>query len=285
MSESFDLENLEVMKKIQSKSLLTLVVFLVAIGIVTTSADRFIGIQNTAKADTLRSDGGAADYYEIDNPNRVRYPAILREHREESKGYIKQYVKRERAYIKLMFKRGKDYMPISREIFDRYDVPREFQVLPALESNFTAHAVSPAGAVGYWQFMPELAREYGLSITEGNDERKNFRKSTVAAAKFIRYQLKVYNNDPLLVVAAYNCGPGRVNLAMKKSGARDYWSLKQYLPAETRAFVMRFLALNVVEMNYDKFLQNSLDLEEPAKIQIAKIDSVQSEDATTMMEF
>lgn len=269
------------MKKIQSKSLLTLIIILIIIGISTTSATRFMGMRNevavldsTTKMDSTVS---PRSLYIMDNPNRVTYPKILREHRKESKAYIKNYMHKERGYIKLMFRRGKNYMPIARSIFDKYNVPYEFQVLPALESNFTSHAVSPAGAVGYWQFMGELAREYGLKIGGPNDERKNFRKSTTAAARFIRDQLKVYDNDPLLVVAAYNCGPGRVNQAIRKSGAKEYWQLKQYLPAETRRFVLRFLALNVVEMNYDKFLAGNMDFEEPATIQLASYDSIKDE--------
>lgn len=270
------------MKRIQSKSLLTLVVILIIIGISTTSARNLIGSQSDAVLDsTLITDSTstARSLYVIDNPNRVLYPQILEEHRDESKDYIHKYIRKERSYIKLMFHRGKNYMPIAQKIFDKYGVPHEFQVLPALESNFTAHAVSPVGAVGYWQFMSELAREYGLKTGGSNDERKNFRKSTTAAAKFFRDQLKVYNNDVLLVVAAYNCGPGRVNSALRKSGKKDadFWDAKQYLPAETRRFVMRFLALNVVALNYDKFTARNLDFEEPATIQIASLDSFKNE--------
>lgn len=269
------------MKQIQSKGLLTLVIILVIIGISTTSATRYISSQkmiaendSTSISDTTQA---VRSLYIVDNPNRVRYPAILREHREESKDYIVNYLRREREYIKLMFRRGKNYMPIAREIFDRYDVPHEFQVLPALESNFKGSAVSPAGAVGYWQFMSQLAREYGLKIGGPNDERKNFHKSTVAASKFIRDRLKAYDNDPLLVVAAYNAGTGRVSYAIKKAGVKDYWQLQQYLPAETRRFVLRFLALNVVAMNYDKFLANNMDFDEPPTIQLASFDSSRSE--------
>ncbi len=271
------------MRKLRSKSLLTLVITLVIIGISTTSATIYIGSKKEVVSDsTIKKNDSAASsrsIYIMDNPNRVVYPALLKEHRSESKAYIKKYISRERSYIKLMFRRGKNYMPIARDIFDKYNVPHEFQVLPALESNFSANAVSPAGAVGYWQFMGELAREYGLKTGGKYDERKNFRRSTTAAARFIRDQLKVYNNDPLLVVAAYNCGPGRVNYAIKKSGQKDpdYWKLKQYLPAETRRFVMNFLALNVIEMNYEKFLNNNIDFEEPPTIQIADYHSLQNE--------
>ncbi len=270
------------MKKLQSKSLLTLIIILIIIGISTTSATRYIGTQSKVVLDsTIKKDSSdsTSSLYTIDNPNRVIYPEILREHREESKAYIKKYMHKEREYIKLMFRRGKSYMPIAERILDKYDVPPEFQVLPALESNFNAHAVSPAGAVGYWQFMPELAREYGLKIGGKYDERKNFTKSTIAAAKFFRDQLEQYNDDPLLVVAAYNSGPGRVNYAIRKSGAKDpdYWKIKAYLPAETRRFVMNFLALNVIRTNYDMFLKKNIDFDEPATIQIASNDSTKNE--------
>lgn len=271
------------MRKLQSKSLLTLVIALVIIGISTTSATLYIGNKKEVVSDSTikKSDTVALErfVYTVQNPNRVTYPVILREHRKESKAYIKNYIRKERSYIKMMFRRGKNYMPVARDIFDRYNVPREFQVLPALESNFFAHAVSPAGAVGYWQFMPQLARQYGLKVNGKNDERKNFTKSTIAAAKFIKDQLHIYDNDILLVVASYNCGPGRVNYAIRKAGLKDpnYWSLQRYLPAETRRFVMNFLALNVVEMNYNKFLANNINLDEPSTIQIAIEQPVQDE--------
>lgn len=275
------------MKKIKLKSLFTVIVILAISGISLTSASRFIGGQlvgeETPISDTIiTNDSELASLlprslYIIDNPNRVVYPDILKEHRSESKQYIASYVKSNRKYIALMFRRGAKYMPVAKHIFDKYDVPHEFQVLPALESNFVGHAVSPAGAVGYWQFMPQLAREYGLKIGGANDERKNFNKSTNAAARFIRDQLNIYH-DPLLVVAAYNCGPGRVNYAIKNSGSDSFWDLKEYLPAETRKFVLRFLALNVVAENYDMFLANEMDLNEPATIQLANYDSIKNED-------
>lgn len=271
------------MKELQSKSLLTLVITLVIIGISTTSATLYVGHEkevvsnSTINKDTVVRNSGI---YIVENPNRVAYPDILREHRGESKAYIENYVIKERSYIKMLFRRGKNYMPVARDIFRRYNVPREFQVLPALESNFHAYAVSPAGAVGFWQFMPSLAKDYGLKIGGKYDERKDFRKSTTAAAKFIKDQLRTYHNDILLVVASYNCGSGRVSYAMKKSGLRnpEYWQIKKHLPAETRRFVMDFLALNVVEMNYNKFLAGNLNLNEPKTIELAVNTSVDSGD-------
>jgi membrane-bound lytic murein transglycosylase D len=174
-----------------------------------------------------------------------------------------------------MFSRGKNYFPKAEKIFAEYDIPTEFQMLPALESNFHANAVSPAGAVGYWQFMSELARDYGLHISSKIDDRKNFTKSTIAAAKFFRDQLDFFKGDILLSVAAYNCGTGGVRVAMKKSHVTDpdFWDIKKYLPTETRIFVMKFIALNVISKNYHKFINHKLNFNEPPLIQLAFKDS------------
>ena len=265
------------MKTIQSKILLTLIILFFIIGF-STSAKNFIGDNKDFPLDSIpiAAVNTTGNLYLIKNPGRVVYPAVLAEHREESKKYIKDYSKKNRSYIISMFEKGKKYFPKAIRIFDKYDIPYEFQMLPILESNFTAHAVSPVGAVGYWQFMSELAREYGLRVGGKNDERKNFAKSTEAAAKFFRDQLDYFDGDMLLTVAAYNCGPGRVRSSMRKSGVKnpDFWDIKPHLPAETRRFVMNFLSLNVIAANYDKFLNRSLDFEQPHVIQLADMDSV-----------
>jgi len=118
--------------------------------------------------------------------------------------------------------------------------------------------------------MDATAKEYGLKIVEAKDnaairlkmkdDRTNFTKSTYAAAKYLRDRCKNLNNDLLLAVASYNWGVGNVWQAIKKSGKpnADFWDIKKYLPAETKAYVMNFIALNVVFNNYDKFSKNQL---------------------------
>lgn len=265
------------MNTIQSKSLLTLIILFFIIGF-STSAKNFIGFDTDYPLDSIpiASVKTNGNLYLIQNPNRVVYPSILEQHRKESQDYVKKYSKKNRAYIINMFKKGKKYFPKALHIFDKYDIPYEYQMLPILESNFTANAVSPVGAVGYWQFMGELAREYGLRIGGKYDERKNFSKSTVAASKFFRDQLEYFDGDILLTVAAYNCGPGCVRSSIKRSKVKnaDFWDIKHLLPTETRRFVMSFVALNVIASNYDKFLDKNLDFTEPHLIQLADIDSV-----------
>jgi membrane-bound lytic murein transglycosylase D len=271
------------MKQIQSKSLLTLIIIFFIIGF-STSARDMIGLIS------INSDSAFEDSIYpkvhiqktlVKNPGYVVYPSNLEEHRDESMDYVKYYSKQERKYIIHMFSKGKNYFPKAANIFDKYDVPDELQVLPALESNFNSNAVSSAGAVGYWQFMEELAGEYGLNTNGKNDERKNFSKSTIAAAKFFRSQLKFFNDDLLLTVAAFNCGQGGVSKALKKSSKSDpdFWDIKKFLPNETRLFVMRFIALNVISANYEKFLERKLNFSEPHLIHIAALDSIKPDNS------
>ena len=265
------------MKNIRSKSLLTLIIIFFIIGF-TTSAKNIIGYTGDINYSDSTADSSAIINTLVKNPSRVVFPVALREHREESKDYIKQYASKQRDFIIYMFRRGKSYFPKAEKIFNEYDVPAELQMLPALESNFHADAVSHAGAVGYWQFMSELAKDYGLS-TGKIDERKNFTKSTIAAAKFFRDQLDYFDNDLLLAVAAFNCGPGGVRSAIKKSNVSDpdFWDIKHYLPKETRVFVMKFIALNVISNNYNKFIHHKLNFNEPSLVQLAMKDSLNSD--------
>jgi membrane-bound lytic murein transglycosylase D len=261
------------MKNIRSKSLLTLIIIFFIIGF-TTSAKNIIGFSGDINYSDSTVDSSTIANTLVTNPARVVFPVTLKEHREESKDYVKHYARQQRDYIIYMFNRGKNYFPKAAKIFTEYGVPLELQVLPALESNFHSDAVSKAGAVGYWQFMSELAHDYGLR-TGKVDERKNFNKSTVAAAKFFRDQLDLFNDDLLLSVAAFNCGTGGVRSAIKKSNVSDpdFWDIKKYLPTETRIFVMKFIALNVISANYNKFIHHKLNFNEPALVQVALKDS------------
>ncbi len=268
------------MKIVQSKSFLTLLIILFIIGFSTSArtilinADYISLLPEPVPESTLPGEV---------NPLFVAYPVSLKEHRLQTKTYVKAYSEHKRSYIIHIFNKGKKFFPKAIAILEKYDVPVELQMLPVLESEFNANAVSNAGAVGYWQFMGELAKEYGLHTGGKNDERRNFTKSTIAAAKFFRDQLDYFNDDILLAVSSYNCGPGRVRSSMKKSGKADpdYWDVKKYLPAETRRFVMNFITLNVISANYAKFIDRKLDFSQSptVHVQLAAIDSVKFKDS------
>jgi len=209
----------------------------------------------------------------------VVFPEIFCGHEEKAMGYIENFSVSRREYLIRTFNRGKKYFPKVAAILKQYDVPTEYSVLLALESGFNGNARSRAGAVGYWQFMDEVAKEYGLRISgkskikvqknargakikkrSGIDDRKNFTKSTLAAAKYLRDRTRNLDNDWLLIAASYNCGIGNVWDAIKRTGKRtaSYWEIRNYLPKETRAYVMNFIALNVIFHNYENFSKNNL---------------------------
>ena len=133
------------------------------------------------------------------------------------------------------------YLNTIDKVFTQYEIPLELKYLAIIESKLKTDARSGVGAVGVWQFMPGTAKTLGLKITAKYDERQHMWKSTVAAAKYLTW-LYGYFEDWLLVVAAYNSGPGPVLNAIKKSGSRSFWKLQNFLPKETRLHVKRFIA-------------------------------------------
>lgn len=134
------------------------------------------------------------------------------------------------------------YFPIIEDIFDSYGLPTELKYMAVIESALNVNAVSRMGATGLWQFMYSTGRMYGLTINSVVDERRDPVKSTYAAAKYIRDLYNIYN-DWTLVIAAYNCGPGNVNKAIRRSGnKKDYWDIYYRLPRETRGYMPMYIA-------------------------------------------
>ena len=140
---------------------------------------------------------------------------------------------------------GKPYFDMMDAVLTRHGLPVELKYLSVIESQLKSTATSWAGAVGPWQFMPATARLMGLKVGKGRDERTDYTKSTQAAAKYLTNLYGIYK-DWLLVIAAYNCGPGGVNKAIARSGSRDFWTLQHYLPAESRNHVKKFIATHYI---------------------------------------
>ena len=144
-------------------------------------------------------------------------------------------------YIGLKSK-GVSQFRLIESIFKKYGLPVELKYLAVIESKLSSGATSWAGAVGPWQLMPKTAKLLGLKVTHEVDERKDLVKSTKAAARYIK-ELHSEFDDWLLVMAAYNCGPGRVKWAMRKSGSDDFWKMQQFLPLETRKHVKKYIGI------------------------------------------
>ncbi len=155
--------------------------------------------------------------------------------------FVKKFVKQYNYTLTIVRQRGETYFPLLDSILELNEVPVELKYLAVIESELNPKATSRVGAVGPWQFMPGTAKVLGLKISRKYDERTNFKKSTKAAAIYLRDLYSTYG-DWLLVLAAYNCGPAPVNSAIRKSGSRNFWKLQYFLPAESRKHVKKFIA-------------------------------------------
>ncbi|MDE3248101.1 MAG: lytic transglycosylase domain-containing protein [Bacteroidota bacterium] len=155
--------------------------------------------------------------------------------------YVNNYIARNNEDLSKIRSRSQRSFATIETVFKKYKLPGELKYLAVIESELKSTAVSPVGAAGVWQLMPETARLLGLEVTDKNDERKQFGKSTKAAALYLR-DLHTEFDDWLLVISAYNCGPGPVYTAIRKSGSRNFWKLQRYLPSESREHVKKFIA-------------------------------------------
>lgn len=185
----------------------------------------------------------------IDRLSRI--PSIMEmPYNEIVRKFIDQYATRLRTKVSYMLGASNFYMPIFEEALDVYDIPQELKYLPVIESALNPSAVSRAGASGLWQFMIGTGKIYGLESNSLVDERRDPIKSTWAAVRYLRDLYAIYQ-DWNLVIAAYNCGPGNINKAIRRAnGAKDYWSIYPYLPRETQGYVPAFIAANYIMTYY-----------------------------------
>ncbi len=161
---------------------------------------------------------------------------------------IQQYInrltsKRGRKYMSKMLALSRLYFPIFEKILLEEGVPQELKYAAVVESALIPNIMSRAGAVGLWQFMYFTGRKYGLEINANVDERCAILAATRASAKYMKTLYDTYG-DWLMVLAAYNCGPGNVSKAIRRSGGgSDFWTIYKYLPRETRRHIPKYIAV------------------------------------------
>ncbi|MCM1521097.1 MAG: transglycosylase SLT domain-containing protein [Muribaculaceae bacterium] len=169
--------------------------------------------------------------------------------------YIDMYLGRKRGLVADMVALHNYYGVIFEEELLKEGMPVELEYLPVIESAINPNAVSRAGAVGLWQFMPATAKGLGMEVNSLVDERRDPRMSSRNAARYLKQLHDIYD-DWSLAIAAYNCGPGNVNKALRRAGGedgtvkKDFWEIYPYLPAETRGYVPAFIAANYVMNHY-----------------------------------
>ena len=177
--------------------------------------------------------------------------------------FIDLYTLKRRKQVSVMLGLADLYFPVFEKELDAKGLPFELKYIPVIESALNKLAVSRAGATGMWQFMYPTGKLYKLNISSYVDERRDPYLSTVAAVKFLKEMYGIYQ-DWLLVIAAYNCGPGNVNKAIRRSGGKtSFWEIYNYLPRETRGYVPAFIAANYAFHYYKDYKIVKLPIEIP----------------------
>ncbi len=180
---------------------------------------------------------------------------------EEVKRFIENYQGPDRSSMTRALGQARRNMEAMRQIFEEDHLPPDLAYMALVESTLQRNNISPAGAVGMWQFTPATARQYGLRINKSVDERLDVQKSTRAARRYIRELILDFGagSSVMLAMAAYNLGPTRVKQAVRKISdpikQRSFWYLYRVraLPAETREYVPKAIAAMIIGRNPERF--------------------------------
>lgn len=162
--------------------------------------------------------------------------------------YVDYFTFRKASTTKTMLERMPLFFPLYERMLAQYGLPDELKYLSIVESALNPRAISRAGAGGLWQIMPGTGRDLRLYQDEYVDERMDPVKATEAACKYLRDLYNIFG-DWELAMAAYNCGPGAVKRAMRRSGGDSFYTIYDALPKETRGYVPQFVAFTYL-MNH-----------------------------------
>lgn len=209
----------------------------------------------------------------------VQSPFVI-EYNPALENVIKSFLKNRSKSFERQMAIAEYYFPLFEEKLSKYNLPLEIKYLAIVESALQPKAKSKVGAGGLWQFMPETGRQYKLNITTYVDERHDPIKSTEAACHYMLNMYEIFG-DWSLVLASYNCGPGNVSKAIRRSGGKtDYWEIRKYLPRETANYLPAFLATMYI---YEFKKEHGL-VAQKAEMKYAETDTVMVKHAMTFKQ-
>ena len=159
--------------------------------------------------------------------------------------------KHRRSFVQWL-DRSKYYIPEIKRLLSEEDVPELLAYLPLVESGFDPNAVSHKQAVGLWQFIRSTGKIYDLKVNFWVDDRRNYEKATIAAARYLKKLYKEFDSWEL-ALAAYNCGERRIRKGIKKTKSNDFWVVSKTLPKETKNYVPKFIASLIIITNLEKY--------------------------------
>ncbi len=209
----------------------------------------------------------------------VQSPFVI-EYNPALENVIKSFLKNRSKSFERQMAIAEYYFPLFEEKLSKYNLPLEIKYLAIVESALQPKAKSKVGAGGLWQFMPETGKQYKLKITTYVDERHDPIKSTEAACHYMMNMYEIFG-DWSLVLASYNCGPGNVSKAIRRSGGKtDYWEIRKYLPRETANYLPAFLATMYI---YEFKKEHGL-VPHKAEMKYAETDTVMLKHAMTFKQ-
>jgi membrane-bound lytic murein transglycosylase D len=163
------------------------------------------------------------------------------------KKWIKHFQTTGKRWFQRYLERSHRYLPAMKRVLRNKSLPQDLAYIAMIESGFSPHAVSTANAVGYWQFIKPTANRYGLKTSWWIDERRDFHKSTMAAAKYLGDLYKLFDSW-YLTACGYNMGETRLRKLVKRHGTSNFWHLskKKDFPKETREYIPKMLAAMLI---------------------------------------
>mgnify|MGYP001568776611 CR=1 FL=1 len=178
---------------------------------------------------------------------------IPMDYNAEVKRFINYFGTSWQSKLKEMITLSEHYFPVYESILDKNDLPLELKYVSVIESALNPYATSRSGAVGLWQFMPYTGKIYDLKIDRYQDERRDIKKSTAAAAHYFKDMSLVFD-DWLVVIASYNCGPGNIRKAIRRSGGKTgFWEIYPYLPRQTQNYIPSYIAVAYLMNFYENY--------------------------------
>ncbi|RMD51842.1 MAG: LysM peptidoglycan-binding domain-containing protein, partial [Nitrospirae bacterium] len=203
-----------------------------------------------------------------------KYNAIPLIINDEVQREIRSFQGRERDFFINAYLRSGLYRPMIVEELKKAGLPKELSWLPLIESGYKVRALSVARALGLWQFIPSTGYKFGLKRDTFIDERMDPYKSTTAAIEYLKELHDIFG-DWLTVLAAYNCGEGRVLRVIQSQKVNyldNFWDLYRRLPRETARYVPRFLATLAIVKNPEKYGFKLVEPYRPIQYDIVKTD-------------